>query len=663
MRILQRLFGSTETAHDLERQLRAMLSERQLGGLASLALAVLRRAPKQGDMVRKAAELLARSGRRKEAEQMLVDMLDTAPSTVSPRLVSSVLAADGHPAVLERLREENASGRLPADAAIAVVQHLAKQKQIAKALDLARRALEHAPHDVDLHIETAGLLRMMNDVAGARRQLEIACSLAPQHANVLRDLGRLETLAGNHATAEVHLRAAAQARPDDIGCRLDLGRCLLQQKRFMDAADLLRKSSREYPDRGEVFALLGHVLRWCGQHPEALINLRRAVDLAPDNALAMIEMAQIREEIGEFEPALELHRRAAEARGNPSYNATIFCHALLAAGRGRAGWAANMNRVEFKALQALPGIRVWQGEPLDGKSIVVINEGGTGDQIRDACAYPDVISAAARVTITCEPRLRPLFQRSFPQARFLPVKPEQRVAEYERMLSKIIDERALDEMRTHDYCVLSPDLLYHYRGDDRLWGKVSSYLVPAPELVERWRERIRSCGPGFRIGISWRSGAVTYNRECFYTRLLDWGPILTLPGVHFFNVQYDECEEEVSAAETAYGIRIHRWPDLNLKDDFDGVSALLKQLDLVLAPNTTVLELAGALGVHGCYMVRVPIAYDYWRRKEETGQDRLYPSVWQVRGDRPWDTASLIANTVQAIRRKMQEPKREEAAG
>jgi tetratricopeptide (TPR) repeat protein len=445
-----------------------------------------------------------------------------------------------------------------------------------------------------------------------------------------------------------------KAKATDLRCHLDLARCVLNQKRFADAATLLRDATRAFPDRAEVYALLGHVLRWCGEHSEALVHLSRAVELAPDNSLAMVEIAQIREEIGEFEPALELHRRAAEARRDTSYNATIFCHALLAAGHGRKAWETNMHRVECKALQSLPGVRPWNGQPLAGKSIIVINEGGTGDQIRDACAYSDVIAAAERVTVACEPRLLPLFQRSFPQARFLPVKHEQRIADYERMLSKIIDERALAEMKEHDYCVLSPDLLYHFRGDDHLWGKLDSYLVPAPDLIDRWRKRVAELGPGFKVGISWRSGALHYNRECFYTRLSDWGPILTLPGVQFVNVQYDESEQEVRSAEAAFGIRIHRWDDLDLKDDFDGVSALLKQLDLVLAPNTTVLELAGALGVPGRYMVRVPIAYDHWRRKDGAEQDRLYPSVRQVRGDRPWDAASLIANTSAGIKRDLE---------
>lgn len=632
----------------LERAITRMVNKRQVEGLASLASTLLRRAPSRADMVRQAADVVARFGRSDEAAQILADLLAAAPAAVSGRLISTVLSSGEHP-LLGRLHEHASNGKLSDEAMVAVIQALERANQIGAAMDLARLALERSPHNVDLHIELANFLRTTNDLDGARRTLESARKLAPTDHRILRHLGLVESRMDNYEAAEVFLRGAVAANPQNLRNHLDLARCLLNQKRFADAAQGLRDAITAFPDRAEGYALLGHVLRWCGEHREALVHLARAIELEPNNSLAMVETAQIREEIGEFEPALDLHRRAAEARKDPSYNATIFCHALLAAGRGRDAWATNMNRVECRALRTLPGVRMWEGEPLAGKSIMVINEGGTGDQIRDACTYAELIAAADRVTVVCEPRLMPLFQRSFPQASFLGVKPERRVAEYERMLSKLIDDPALAEMKQHDYCVLSPELLYYFRGDDELWGKRDSYLVPAPELLDRWRDRIAALGPDFKIGISWRSGALYYNRECFYTQLNDWRPILTLPGVQFVNVQYDESEAEVRAAEDAFGIRIHRWDDLNLKDDFDGVSALLRQLDLVLAPNTTVLELAGALGVPGRYMIRVPIAYDHWRRKGGTDQDRIYPSVRQIRGERPWDPHSLIANTAAMI--------------
>ena len=92
----------------------------------------------------------------------------------------------------------------------------------------------------------------------------------------------------------------------------------------------------------------------------------------------------------------------------------------------------------------------------------------------------------------------------------------------------------------------------------------------------------------------------TSERRLEYTRLDEWAPIMRHARngtIALVLLQYDECEREVVEAEARFGVRIHRWPDLDLKDDFDGVAALLGALDLAIAPRNAVTMLAGALGV------------------------------------------------------------------
>lgn len=641
---------SDVSAKELEARVRSLLEGSEHAGLADAARALLGRSPKGSKIACKVIEVLAQSGRMDEAEPLLLDMLAAAPSDVSGRTLKAVLYSGVGTGALDRLCEKAVVAILPIPAILMLVRYLRERREIDLALYVVRSGVEQAPEDVQLRLQLFGLLRSMNNPIDARVEIETAARLAPTDARVQRELGRLECWVDLPAAAERHFRAAIALDPGTITYRLDLGHHLLDQKQFDDVIEFLRKTATQFPEAAAVHALLGHSLRWHGRHEEALTSLTRALELDPDNASAMVDIAKLNEELGDCESGLHFYRRAAEIRG-PSFSATRYCYALLGAGRVREAWAANFNRVEHRAFAALPGIRAWGGESLEGKSIMVIGENGVGDQIRDATSFADLIAIAGHVTITCDPRLVPLFQRSFPQAAFLPVLREHRVANFERMLSQLIDERAYRKMQEHNYCVLSPDLLYYFRGANELWGHKRCYLKPDSGLHERWRERVSLLGPGLKIGISWRSGALNYNRECLYTRILDWGPILRLPGVKFVNLQYDECQEEIRAVEKQFGVRIHGWDDLNRKDDFEGVSALLQQLDLVLSPNTTVTEHAGALGVPTLYMVRVPIAYDHWRRKDTTGQDRMYPSVRHIYGDRPWDTASLVANTAAEIRK------------
>jgi len=86
--------------------------------------------------------------------------------------------------------------------------------------------------------------------------------------------------------------------------------------------------------------------------------------------------------------------------------------------------------------------------------------------------------------------------------------------------------------------------------------------------------------------------------------LTQWGPILTTPGVHLVNLQYDQCDEEVCEAERHFGTRVHRWNDIDLKNDQEGVAALISELDLVISAGTAVDQMAGAVGAPTWVLIR-----------------------------------------------------------
>jgi hypothetical protein len=124
----------------------------------------------------------------------------------------------------------------------------------------------------------------------------------------------------------------------------------------------------------------------------------------------------------------------------------------------------------------------------------------------------------------------------------------------------------------------------------------SGYLVPEATQQERWQTRLAALGAGLRIGIAWRSRVQTQRRSRRYTSLSEWQPVLTMPGVHWVNLQYDDCEAELTTVEQQWGVTIHRWADLDIFTDVDGVAALMSALDLVISPATMVGQLAAGIG-------------------------------------------------------------------
>jgi hypothetical protein len=81
-----------------------------------------------------------------------------------------------------------------------------------------------------------------------------------------------------------------------------------------------------------------------------------------------------------------------------------------------------------------------------------------------------------------------------------------------------------------------------------------------------------------------------------YTKLEQWAPILTVPGVHFINLQYDECGAELAMARERFGVEVHTWADLDLTKHVDDGAALKSALDLAISPVISEAHIASAVG-------------------------------------------------------------------
>jgi hypothetical protein len=99
-----------------------------------------------------------------------------------------------------------------------------------------------------------------------------------------------------------------------------------------------------------------------------------------------------------------------------------------------------------------------------------------------------------------------------------------------------------------------------------------------------------------KIGICWRSGLLTNEREINYIPLSQWQTIFSIPNAIFINLQYGECEEELVEAEDIFNKKIHRWSFIDLKNDLENTFMLINQLDLVITADTAVSPMAFSIG-------------------------------------------------------------------
>jgi tetratricopeptide (TPR) repeat protein len=520
------------------------------------------------------------------------------------------------------------------------------------------KLLARIPNRGILAAVKARILWSLNDRAGAMLIIRSALARAPHNRTLIARLARMEIEAGSYRDAEMRLRSALNDLTAAGGTGLLwqlvslLTYALLHQGKSAEAWTLLSSGPGTRLAVYQVRFLQAHVCRHTRRYDEAEDFYTQVLAQKPNDIWALWELAELLSLRGKLAEAEALHHRISRVARDPTFNARNHSHTLLAQGRVREGWARNLVRVENSELKKLQGVRVWDGSDLAARSIFVIVEGGTGDELRDAVCYRELSERAAQVTIACDPRLETLLKRSFPRVKTWPTSRTERVSGVNRRLSRLIDEATLEEVRRHDFCVVGPDLFYFFKPAAEDYGKPSPYLQPDPKLVAHWRARLAALGPGPKIGVAWSTIRQNYRFFSCYTKLAEWGPILTAPGAVFVNLQYGDCKDELREAEQRFGVRIHRWPDLDLLNDFDSVAGLIAELDLVLAPNSTTLELAGALGARAWYMVNEYQTLDHFRLMDPaTRQDRCYPSVRIFMAKQPGDSTSLIAQVAGELER------------
>jgi hypothetical protein len=257
----------------------------------------------------------------------------------------------------------------------------------------------------------------------------------------------------------------------------------------------------------------------------------------------------------------------------------------LISGRIKEGWAL----YEKGFSPAIPAslargpqrhfpVPIWEGQILSpGERLMIWREQGVGDEIRFAALIPLLPqSVRNNLVLECDHRLVKLFARSMPE----------------------VVVRAESQTKSDfDYHLPIGSLPRLFMSSVDILRDAPPLLSPDPEDVAKFAGRLAEFKGRKIVGICWRSHKLSATRNKKYTALEDWQRVLSTPGTVFVNLQYGECEEEILHIERKLGIRILRWSDLDLMNDFSGIAALIKNLDLVVSISSAVIPLAGAVGM------------------------------------------------------------------
>jgi hypothetical protein len=230
---------------------------------------------------------------------------------------------------------------------------------------------------------------------------------------------------------------------------------------------------------------------------------------------------------------------------------------------------------------------------------------------------------------------------------------------YERAFSAVRfvarHEPPRDELRQADRVLRAGSLPGLFRRSRRDFERQPAKLLSAlPGRVAHYRQRLAAPGPGLEVALSWKSSrkewSVTRKKDA---RLLDFVPLLKLPGAHFVDVQYGDTAAERSAVEAATGVRLTRFDEVDHFNDLEEVLAILEACDLLITTSNATAHFAGALGKRTWLMYLADRApFHYWAHGG-THRCLWYPSVEIVTAPHLDDWASLIEHVRERLGREL----------
>jgi hypothetical protein len=257
--------------------------------------------------------------------------------------------------------------------------------------------------------------------------------------------------------------------------------------------------------------------------------------------------------------------------------------------------------------------------------LLVWGEQGLGDQILHAGMVPDLGGRAGSVILEAEPRLVPLFARSFPDVKV--------IARGPKLFAGAIDAQ-IPSGSVGQFVRTSWDAFPRRR---------TGYLVADEARVERLRAQVAR-GGGAAIGLSWISKNPTHERAKS-AALRDFEALMRAPGLRFVDLQYGNTTSERGALARDLGVRIEHIDEIDNTNDIDGLAALIAACDAVVTVSNTTAHLAGALGKPVWVLVPHGRAH-LWYWFDDGDDSPWYPRV-QVRRQKLGQTwAQLIASIV-----------------
>ena len=415
------------------------------------------------------------------------------------------------------------------------------------------KALKLDPKNLNLLSDLSAFFKETGQLEKSLKCAIKYTEIDPQSAQGFCLVGQIFLTLQDYERAETSFNIAKELSPNDPKVLKSLGRLFIELGQYQDAIKFLEALF----EQNEIDAEIGNNLILAYRMANRLKDASRTISI------------------------LEEHNSQNIGESNLAQQNFNYSLVLLSEGDCKSGWERYQRRFDAPGFTSewrnykIP--RLLRLDQAKGKTVLIWPEQGVGDQLTSygLLAYFHKVSEANLVCM-CDPRLLTILQRSFSEIEFL---------------EDDADEKCSVQADFHlplgDF---GPLLMF----DKTKSNLAAPYIKTETDLKNYWSDVITT--DKLNVGLAWESGFRTLRRNLNYTKLNDWESLILDEKIRVINLQYGINEKEFTVKEQSLFDKVFD-PEFDLKNDFENLSALLKNLDVVVSPTSAIMSHADACDV------------------------------------------------------------------
>jgi len=412
------------------------------------------------------------------------------------------------------------------------------------AIKILNKLISLSKQNTVFHFNLALAYEGINSLKEAENNYLLSIKYDSSSIPALVNLGNLYQHQEKYEKSITHYNKANQISTNDEKIYNNLGLSYFKMKLYEKSLDHYQKAVDINPEYEEAIFGLGNCHDNLGNPNQAIKYFKEVISLNPIHARAFLNLAQTQLAISDFHNGWinydwRFNKEVPMGLDLPNYN-----------------------------------IPIWDPSKKISKLLVTCEQ-GVGDQILFYSLLQDFQDLNIDVSVTIEPKILSIFQRSLPDILFI-----------ERGSS-------IDESQFDAYLPMC-NLGKIFRSKSSYFQNIKEkYLIPNLEKTNLMKSRVSK--NKIKCGISWKSNnAFIGNGKSFELQMLE--PLLKNKNIEFINLQYGNVQQDLNYIKDKFQTNILDTSDIDNFSDMEGLASLISLCDIIVTSSNSNAHLAGALG-------------------------------------------------------------------